>query len=99
MNFKNFKQLRLRNLWKNDFSGYQYPLMIKSHLYSILRHSYSYDFYIEKLITKSNRLSKRHYKEDRVPLVRLESAICLKEEVERIKQMIEEAKSKNMEKE
>lgn len=96
MNFKNFKQTRLKNLWKNDFSGYQYPLMIKSHLYSILQSSYSYNYYIERLLEKSNRLSKKHYKEDRVPLVRLESATYLKTEAERVKQMIKEDKSKNM---
>lgn len=99
MNFKNFKQVRLKNLWRNDFSGYQYPLMIKSHLYTILQSSWSYNYYIERLFVKSNRLSKRYYKEDEVPLVRLESARYLKAEAKRVKQMIEEAKSKNREKE
>ena len=97
MNFKNFKRLKLKNVWKNDFSGYQYPLMIKSHLYTVLHSSSSYNSYIEKLIIKSNNLSHKYYKEDSVPLVRMESAIYLKEEAERIKQMIKEDESKNME--
>lgn len=96
MNFKNFKQVRLKNLWIKDFSGYQYPLMIKSHLYSILQSSYSYNFYIERLLEKSRRLSKKYYKEDKVPLVRSESAIYLKAEAEKVNQMIREDKSKNM---
>lgn len=96
MNFKNFKQVRLKNLWISDFSGYQYPLMIKSHLHSILQSSYSYNYYIESLLEKSRRLSKRHYKEDKVPLFRSESAIYLKAEAERVNQMIKEDKLKNM---
>lgn len=99
MNFKNFKQVRLKNLWRKDFSDYQYPLVVKSNLYSILQHSWSYNYYIERLLSKSRSLSRRYYKEDHVPLIRLESAIYLKAEAKRIKQMIEEAKSKNMEKE
>ena len=97
MNFKNFKQSRLKSLWTNDFSGYQYPLMIKSHLYTVLHSSSSYNSYIEKLISKSNNLSHKYYKEDSVPLVRSESAIYLKKEAKRIKQMIKEDESKNME--
>lgn len=98
MNFKNFKQVRLKNLWIKDFSSYQYPVVIKTHLYNILQSSYSYNYYIERLLEKSNRLYKRYYKENSVPLVRLESAIYLKKEAERTKQMIKKAKSKNMEK-
>lgn len=97
MTFKNFKQLKLSKLWQEDFFDLQYPLVVKSHLYNILQHSYSYHYYIEKLISKSNNLSHKYYKEDSVPLVRMESAIYLKEEAERIKQMIKEDKSKNME--
>lgn len=97
MNFKNFKQLKLRKLWQGDFSGLQYPLVAKSHLYNILQNSYSYRGYIEKLISKSNNLSFRYYKEDSIPIVRTESAIYLRGEAERAKQEMERNKSKNME--
>ena len=97
MNFKNFKQSRLKNLWTNDFSGYQYPLVIKSHLYTVLHNSSSYNSYIENLLRKSNYLSFILCGEDSVPPIRSESAIYLKAEAERIKQMIKEDKFKNME--
>ena len=90
MNFKNFQRLRLKNVWRNDFSGYLYPLMIKSRLSSVLHNSWSYNSYIENLLSKSNYLSFILYGEDSVPLSRSESAIYLKKEAERIKQMIKE---------
>ena len=97
MNFKNFKQARLKNIWRNDFSGYQYPLIIKSHLFGVLHNSWSYNSYIESLLRKSDYLSFKYHGEDNVPLSRSESAIYLKKEAERVKQMIKEDKSKNME--
>lgn len=97
MNFKNFKRLRRKSLWTDEFSGYQYPLVIKSHLYTILHNSWSYNSYIENLLRKSNYLSFILCGEDSVPLIRLESATYLKAEAERIRQMIKEDKSKNME--
>lgn len=99
MNFKNFKRLRLKDIWTDELSGYQYPLVIKSHLHTILQNSLSYNSYIEKLLRKSNSLSfrYRYYGEDNIPLIRLEPAIYLKAEAERIQQMIKEDKSKNME--
>ena len=97
MNFKNFKRLKFKNVWRNDFSGYQYPLMIKTHLLGVLHNSWSYNSYIENLLRKSNYLSFILCGEDSVPPVRSESAIYLKKEAERIKQMIKEDESKNME--
>ena len=97
MNFKNFKQLRRKSLWTDELSGYQYPLVIKSHLYTILHNSWSYNSYIEKLLNKSDSLSSNYRGESNIPLSRLESAIYLKKEAERIQQMIKEDKSKNRE--
>ena len=97
MNFKNFKRLKFKNVWRNDFSGYQYPLMIKSHLWGILHTSWSYTSYIENLLSKSDSLSSNYRGESNIPLSRLESAIYLKKEAERIQQMIKEDKSKNRE--
>lgn len=97
MNFKNFKRLRLKDIWRNDFSDYQYPLVIKSHLYTVLHNSWSYNSYIEKLLSKSNHLSFIFCGEDSIPPVRSESAIYLRKEAKRIKQMIKEDESKNME--
>lgn len=96
MNFKNFKQLRRKSLWTDELSGYQYPLVIKSHLFGVLHNSSSYNSYIENLLRKSNYLSFILCGEDSVPPIRSESAIYLKKEAERIKQMIKEDKSKNM---
>ena len=95
MNFKNFKQLRRKSLWTDELSGYQYPLVIKSHLYTVLHSSSSYNSYIEKLLSKSNHLSFIFCGEDSVPPARSESAIYLKKEAEKIKQMIKENKYKN----
>ena len=97
MNFKNFKRLRLKDIWRNDFSGYQYPIMIKSRLCTVLHNSWSYNSYIESLLRKSDYLSFKYHGEDNVPLSRSESAIYLKKEAERIKRMIKEEESKNME--
>lgn len=97
MNFKNFKQSRLKNLWTNEFSGYQYPFVIKSHLYTILHNSWSYNSYIEKLLNKSDRLSFIYHEGDSITPARSESATYLKKEAERIKRMIKEDESKNME--
>ena len=97
MNFKNFKQLRRKSLWTDELSGYQYPLVIKSRLWGILHTSWSYTSYIENLLSKSDSLSSNYRGESNIPLSRSESAIYLKKEAERIKQMIKEDESKNME--
>lgn len=94
MNFKNFKQLRRKSLWTDEFSGYQYPLVIKSHLDTVLHNSWSYNSYIDELLNKSDRLSFIFHEGDSITPVRSESAIYLKEEAERVKQMIKEMEVK-----
>ena len=90
MNFKNFKRLRLKDIWRNDFFGYQSPLMLKSRLSAVLHNSWSYNSYIENLLRKSDDLSFILCGEGSVSLSRSESAIYLKKEAERVKQMIKE---------